>query len=326
MGVPMGSLWLWSVELAGFLPQLANVLVVSADVSDAVVVVQARTRSAGPAECAGCGQLSDWCHSRYVRRLADVTLAGRPVRIDLSVRRLYCENVTCPKVTFAEQIAGLTTRYQRRTPQLQGLVEDVGVVLAGRGGARMLRISAGCRPAAAARPRARRALPVRAVRRRRGSLLLAPADPPRDPAERRRRPGGDRFPLTAAEAHSTAPTRLPSSPCSRRRIRWPRPRLMPPPARRYVESRCPLRLLRGNFPMPAHCQAAGARSDWSLHLSDACWIGRAVCSGSVGDGDPPARARACDRGGRGWCSRRACGCRCGSFYVRDQGRKGRPAR
>ncbi|MFD7541253.1 ISL3 family transposase [Streptomyces sp. NPDC059819] len=112
----------------------------SGDVSDAVVVVQARTRSADPAECTGCGQLSDWCHSRYVRRLADVTLAGRPVLIDLSVRRLYCENASCPKVTFAEQIAGLTVRYQRRTPQLQRLVEDIGVVLAGRGGARMLRI------------------------------------------------------------------------------------------------------------------------------------------------------------------------------------------
>ncbi|MDV9186876.1 transposase [Streptomyces sp. SR27] len=43
-------------------------------------------------------------------------------------------------MTFAEQTAGLTVRYQRRTPQLQRLVEDVGVVLAGRGGARMLRI------------------------------------------------------------------------------------------------------------------------------------------------------------------------------------------
>ncbi|MFF3159673.1 hypothetical protein [Streptomyces sp. NPDC057910] len=43
-------------------------------------------------------------------------------------------------MTFAEQVPGLTMRYQRRTPQLQRLVEDVGVVLAGRGGARMLRI------------------------------------------------------------------------------------------------------------------------------------------------------------------------------------------
>ncbi|MFE7547943.1 ISL3 family transposase [Streptomyces gardneri] len=119
---------------------MADVLVVSVDVSDVAVVVRARTRSGVPAGCTGCGLLSGWCHSRYVRRLADVTLASRPVRIDLSVRRLYCENVTCPKVTFAEQIAGLTTRYQRRTPQLQRLVEDVGVVLAGRGGARILRI------------------------------------------------------------------------------------------------------------------------------------------------------------------------------------------
>ncbi|MEU2118165.1 transposase family protein [Streptomyces sp. NPDC016459] len=139
VGFPTGSLWLCSVELVSLLPQLANVLGVSFEASDAVVVVQARTRSVDPAECTGCGQLSDWRHNRYARRLADVTLAGRPVRIDLSVRRLYCENVTCPKVTFAEQITGLTTRYQRRAPQLQRLVEDVGVVLAGRGGARMLR-------------------------------------------------------------------------------------------------------------------------------------------------------------------------------------------
>ncbi|MGW6974297.1 hypothetical protein [Streptomyces sp. NPDC054952] len=92
------------------------------------------------ARCTGCGHLSEWCHSRYARRLADVTLAGRPLHIDLSVRRPYCENTTCPKVTFAEQVPGRTVRYQRRTPQRQSLVEDVGVVLAGRGGSRMLRI------------------------------------------------------------------------------------------------------------------------------------------------------------------------------------------
>ncbi len=44
------------------------------------------------------------------------------------------------QVTFAEQVPGLTVRYQRRTPPLQRLVEDIGVVLAGRGGPRKLRI------------------------------------------------------------------------------------------------------------------------------------------------------------------------------------------
>uniref|UniRef100_UPI002F911FBA ISL3 family transposase n=1 Tax=Streptomyces sp. NBC_01562 TaxID=2975879 RepID=UPI002F911FBA len=115
-------------------------LVVSVQVSDAVVTVRARTRASVSAGCTGCGRLSTWCHSRYERLLADIALAGRSLRIRLSVRRLYCENPTCPKKTFAEQVPGLTVRYQRRTPQLQRLVEAVGVVLAGRGGARMLRI------------------------------------------------------------------------------------------------------------------------------------------------------------------------------------------
>lgn len=42
------------------------------------------------------------------------------------------------KVTFAEQADGLTVRYQRRTPLLRNLVETIGVLLAGRGGSRLL--------------------------------------------------------------------------------------------------------------------------------------------------------------------------------------------
>lgn len=115
----MGGLFLCSVELVSLLPQLSDVQVVSVEVSDAVVAVRARTRSGEPAGCTECGQLSEWCHSRYARRHVDVTLAGRPLRIDLSVRRLYCENTTCPETTFAEQVPGLTARYQRRTPGQQ---------------------------------------------------------------------------------------------------------------------------------------------------------------------------------------------------------------
>ncbi|MGW9211320.1 hypothetical protein ACWGR4_30630 [Embleya sp. NPDC055664] len=70
-----------------------------------------------------------------MRHLADTAVGGRPVRIDLSVRRLYCENPSCPKVTFAEQVPGWTERCQRRTPLLQRVVEEVGILLAGRGGA-----------------------------------------------------------------------------------------------------------------------------------------------------------------------------------------------
>ncbi|MEU0939840.1 ISL3 family transposase [Embleya sp. NPDC005971] len=115
-------------------------LVTSADLTGPVVGIQARTNSLTAATCTGCGTPSDWSHSRYVRHLADAAVGGRPMRIDLSVRRLYCENPACPKVTFAEQVPGLTVRYQRRTPLLQRVIEEVGILQAGRGGARMLRV------------------------------------------------------------------------------------------------------------------------------------------------------------------------------------------
>ncbi|MGW9211044.1 ISL3 family transposase [Embleya sp. NPDC055664] len=112
----------------------------STDLTGPVIGIRARTNSLAAMACTGCGVPSEWSHSRYVRHLADAGVGGRPVRIDLSVRRLYCENPACPKVTFAEQVPGLTVRYQRRTPLLQRVVEEVGVLLAGRGGARTLRV------------------------------------------------------------------------------------------------------------------------------------------------------------------------------------------
>lgn len=60
--------------------------------------------------------------------------------IGLSVRRLFCDGPGCGRRTFAEQVEGLTARYQRRSPLLQHLVEMAGVLLAGRGGARLLQI------------------------------------------------------------------------------------------------------------------------------------------------------------------------------------------
>ncbi len=79
-------------------------------------------------------------HSRYVRTLADVAVGDRPVLIGLSVRRLFCDSPSCDRRTFAEQVEGVTVRYQRRSPLLQHLVEMAGVLLAGRGGARLLQI------------------------------------------------------------------------------------------------------------------------------------------------------------------------------------------
>ncbi|MEU2562318.1 transposase family protein [Streptomyces longispororuber] len=99
-------LWLCCAELPALSPHLAVDLVASVDGLGPVVVVRARTRACAPTACTGCVTPSGWCHSRCVRRLADVSVGGRPVLIELSVRRMYCENAACGKVTFAEQVPG----------------------------------------------------------------------------------------------------------------------------------------------------------------------------------------------------------------------------
>jgi transposase len=119
------------------LPQLAAVDVESVVVEGGVLVVAATTRD-GPAACTGCEQVSHWAHSAYIRHVADEAVGGGPVRIDLRVRRLYCENPGCAKTTFAEQVPGLTRRYQRRTLALQRVVDAVAVTSAGSAGARLL--------------------------------------------------------------------------------------------------------------------------------------------------------------------------------------------
>ncbi|MER5635416.1 ISL3 family transposase [Kitasatospora sp. NPDC002227] len=70
--------------------------------------------------------------ARHGRKIADAPVGTQPVLIELSVRRLFCDNSGCARVTFAEQVEGLTSRYGRRTPVLQRIVGALGVVLAAR--------------------------------------------------------------------------------------------------------------------------------------------------------------------------------------------------
>jgi transposase len=89
------------------------------------------------ATCPTCGHPSKRVHSRYQRRLADAAISGRQVELRLRVRRFVCTTATCPARTFAEQITGLTTPYARRSPLLQGMLETIGLALAGRAGERL---------------------------------------------------------------------------------------------------------------------------------------------------------------------------------------------
>lgn len=69
--------------------------------------------------------------------MADAAIVGRPTSLRLRVRRFVCPTMDCPTRTFVEQVAGLTTRHARQTPQLRRMLEAIGLALAGRAGSRL---------------------------------------------------------------------------------------------------------------------------------------------------------------------------------------------
>jgi hypothetical protein len=108
------------------------------DLGDLVRLV-ARTRTS-PVTCPECGEPAARVHDRYWRRLQDLSCCGRPVQVVLQVRRFICDNPACVVATFAEQVAGLTAKHQRRTAGLRSLLERVALALAGRAGSRLARV------------------------------------------------------------------------------------------------------------------------------------------------------------------------------------------
>ena len=130
--LPEGEVHLLSV----LFPHLAGLDLRQVQDTGDGVRIRART-GAGPVPCPGCGTASARVHDWYRRRLQDLACGGRPVQVELEVRRMRCGNQACAVATFGEQVPGLTGRYQRRTVHLRGLLERIALALAGRAGARL---------------------------------------------------------------------------------------------------------------------------------------------------------------------------------------------
>ncbi|MFE3763625.1 ISL3 family transposase [Streptomyces sp. NPDC059104] len=116
--------------------EIADVEVEAVTAAFGTIEVEARGH-AGGASCPGCGRFSDRVHDRYQRRLRDLPLADQGLVIRLTVRRFICGSGDCPRRTFAEPFSRLTAPHARFTSRLNRALEQVGLALAGRAGARL---------------------------------------------------------------------------------------------------------------------------------------------------------------------------------------------
>ena len=80
-------------------------------------------RRRGGGCCPEYGWPSRAGHGRDRRRPADLPCLGRPVRLDLEVRRFRCTNTACPRQTFAERVPSLVSPRARRTRRLAAALE-----------------------------------------------------------------------------------------------------------------------------------------------------------------------------------------------------------
>lgn len=90
------------------------------------------------AACPLCQCCCERIHSRYVRLVADLPWAGWAVRLELHVRRFFCQNQACPRQIFTERLPSVVAPYARCSVRLTDLFTLIGFALGGEAGKRLV--------------------------------------------------------------------------------------------------------------------------------------------------------------------------------------------
>jgi transposase len=92
------------------------------------------------AECPCCGAISSKIHSMYTRRLQDLPIQGKKVKLTLHNRKYFCINPECNHKTFAERF-DFYERKSVRTKRLQAEILRVSLTQSSISASKYLRNS-----------------------------------------------------------------------------------------------------------------------------------------------------------------------------------------
>jgi transposase len=88
--------------------------------------------------CPLCHVRTSRVHSRYTRTLADLPWGAYVVRVQLRVRKFFCDHPACPREIFTERLPTVAAPWARRTLRLAQLLLAYGLALGGEAGARLV--------------------------------------------------------------------------------------------------------------------------------------------------------------------------------------------
>jgi transposase len=125
--------------LARFLPDRRRLTLEAWSVDDTAAQITLHVTSTPPSViCPGCHVRTCRIHSRYARTLADLPWGTYHVRLQVQVRKFFCDNPTCPRQIFTERLPTVAVPWARRTTRLTQLLTAFGVALSGETGARLV--------------------------------------------------------------------------------------------------------------------------------------------------------------------------------------------
>jgi transposase len=88
--------------------------------------------------CPLCHRQTARGHSWYTRTLADLPWGSYAVRVQLRVRKFFCDSPACPRQIFTERLPTVAAPWARRTLRLAQFLSACGVALGGAAGARLV--------------------------------------------------------------------------------------------------------------------------------------------------------------------------------------------
>lgn len=105
---------------------------------DSQEILLEMTSTQSDSKCPDCGVSSCRIHSSHSRTLADLPWANRRVTLHLHLHRFFCDNEACLRTTFVERLPEVAIPYTRRTQRLAEALCQIGLVLGGEAGTRLV--------------------------------------------------------------------------------------------------------------------------------------------------------------------------------------------
>jgi transposase len=124
--------------LARFLPDRTMLALEAWHIDEAAAMLTLHvTSTQACVPCPLCHVRTSRVHSRYTRTLADLPWGAYVVRVQLRVRKFFCDHPACPRQIFTERLPTVAAPWARRTLRLAQHLLAYGLALGGEAGARL---------------------------------------------------------------------------------------------------------------------------------------------------------------------------------------------